>query len=131
MIGARSFSTRRSFLGSLMTAAFVSHDLLGQRTRLKLLRALPETQVSEGSLEFASSDTKLMDGFRWAKAQALAYVRESPAIGPWYEAALPGRNDLVQSMAARGAVATVDEFNQTTLYLSKSFPKEDSIRKEK
>ncbi len=92
MIGTRSFSTRRSFLGSLMTAAFLSHDLLGQRTRLKLLRALPETQASEGSLEFASSDTKLVDGFRWAKAQALAYVRESPAIGPWYEAALPGRN---------------------------------------
>jgi hypothetical protein len=39
-------------------------------------------------------------------------------------------HDLVQRMAARGAVATVDEFNQTTLYLSKSFPKEDSSRKE-
>src|ERR1700676_2236078 len=92
MIGTRSFSSRRSFLGSLMTAAFVSHDLLGQRNRLGLLRALPATQASEGSLEFASSDTKLVDGFPWAKAQALAYVLESPAIGPWYEAALPGGN---------------------------------------
>ena len=35
----------------------------------------------------------LQQSFAWAKQQALAYVRPaSGAIGPWYEAALPGRN---------------------------------------
>jgi hypothetical protein len=53
---------------------------------------LPETRLAEGALEFESSDTTLEDGFRWAKTQALAYVRDSREIGPWYEAALPGRN---------------------------------------
>jgi hypothetical protein len=32
-------------------------------------------------------------------------------------------NSLVQSMSARGAVATDDEFNQITNYLAKSFPR--------
>jgi hypothetical protein len=92
MTRTTSFCNRRSFLVSSISAAFVSYDLLGERTRLNFLRAFPEMHAREGSLEFASSDTKLVDGFHWAKAQALAYVRDSPSIGPWYEAALPGRN---------------------------------------
>jgi hypothetical protein len=92
MIGNPSFFTRRSFLSSLTSAALVSNDSLGQIARLKLFDALPETQPGEGSVEFASSDRKLVDGFHWAKTQALDYVRESPVIGPWYEGALPGRN---------------------------------------
>src|SRR5215469_8929221 len=46
----------------------------------------------EGGIEFESPDKKLSDGFRWAKAQALAYARTDGSIGPWYEASLPGRN---------------------------------------
>ena len=46
----------------------------------------------EAAIEFESSDHKLVDGFRWAKSQALAYARADGTIGPWYEAALPGRN---------------------------------------
>jgi hypothetical protein len=88
MIGTTSHPTRRGFLSSLMTAAVFSHDLPRQIAGLKMFSVSP----AMGSVEFASSDTKLVDGFRWAKAQALAYVRDSPAIGPWYEAALPGRN---------------------------------------
>lgn len=48
--------------------------------------------VPEGTIEFESSDKKLVNGFRWAKAQALAYARNDGLIGPWYEAALPGRD---------------------------------------
>ena len=92
MIGNPSFFTRRSFLSSLTSAALATNDSLGQIARLQLFDALPETQPGEGSVEFASSDRKLVDGFHWAKARALDYVRESPVIGPWYEAALPGRN---------------------------------------
>jgi hypothetical protein len=52
----------------------------------------PAQEPREGAIEFASSDAKLVDGFRWAKAQAFAYARTDGTIGPWYEAALPGRN---------------------------------------
>lgn len=44
-------------------------------------------------LAFTSSNASLQRSFKWAKEQALAYARPaSGAIGPWYEAALPGRN---------------------------------------
>jgi hypothetical protein len=46
-------------------------------------------------LEFDSSDPALVQAFRWAKAQALAYAHpESESIGAWYEAALPGRDSF-------------------------------------
>jgi hypothetical protein len=54
----------------------------------------------------------------------------SPALAASEQLSPKGWHGLVQRTAARGAVATVDEFNQNTLYLSKSFPKEDSSRKE-
>jgi hypothetical protein len=92
MIGPASFPSRRSFLSSLMTAAFFSHYSLGQITGLSLFHNSLETRSSQGAIEFESSDRKLADGFRWAKAQALAYVRDSPVVGAWYEASLPGRN---------------------------------------
>jgi hypothetical protein len=44
-------------------------------------------------VEFHSSNATLNETFRWARQQALGYVRMgSDSIGPWYEAALPGRN---------------------------------------
>ncbi len=44
-------------------------------------------------VEFHSSDSSLDEIFQWARGQALAYVApSSSSIGPWYEAALPGRN---------------------------------------
>lgn len=51
-----------------------------------------EGEPQEGAIEFESSDAKLVEGFRWAKSQALAYARTDGTIGPWYEASLPGRN---------------------------------------
>ncbi len=52
----------------------------------------PTPNPPRSALDFDSSDATLVAGFRWAKAQALAYAREDGSIGPWYEAALPGRN---------------------------------------
>jgi hypothetical protein len=98
--------TRRRFLESCIGLAFGLPMLFSQtiegyadslhRSRLGLLNLLaaeaaPE-RPREGAIEFESSDTRLVDGFRWAKAQALAYVRNTGAVGSWYEAALPGRN---------------------------------------
>jgi hypothetical protein len=49
--------------------------------------------AAASSLGFTSSVPSLVDTFEWAKHQALAYTRVAPqTIGPWYEAALPGRN---------------------------------------
>ncbi len=50
----------------------------------------PETKLSGLSLE--SSDTALNRAFEWAKEQALACAHpEGDPVGPWVEAALPGR----------------------------------------
>lgn len=44
-------------------------------------------------LVFKSSNSSLQQSFDWAKQQALAYARPASGVmGPWYEAALPGRN---------------------------------------
>ena len=54
-----------------------------------------EVKQSEGfphsSLELTSSDGALAAGFDRAKRQAMAYVFDGDAVGPWYEAAEPGR----------------------------------------
>jgi len=43
-------------------------------------------------LIFKSSDTTIENTFTWAKEMALSYVGEkTDPVGPWYEAALPGR----------------------------------------
>jgi hypothetical protein len=47
------------------------------------------TQRSE--LELRSSDARLVQSFNWAKQQAMAYVFDGDPVGPWFEAALPGR----------------------------------------
>jgi len=44
------------------------------------------------ALQFTSSDHALNEGFAWAKEQAMFYVHDSDHVGPWYEAALPGRD---------------------------------------
>ena len=45
-----------------------------------------------GTVEFDSSNGRLVDGFAWAKRQALAYVFRGDPVGDWYEAALPQRS---------------------------------------
>ena len=45
------------------------------------------------SLQFESSDKRLVQSFQWAKSQALTYAHDgTDPVGPWYEAALPGRD---------------------------------------
>jgi hypothetical protein len=87
----------RGAIGMAIAApACFSEAVTGLRDSLcSLSGALPlDAAVSpqEGVIEFESSDRKLVDGFRWAKTQALAYARTEGSIGLWYEASLPGRN---------------------------------------
>ena len=42
-------------------------------------------------LELASSDARLVEVFNWARQQAMSFVLEDDPLGPWYEAAEPGR----------------------------------------
>jgi hypothetical protein len=50
-------------------------------------------QPASSPLGFTSTNTSLQQSFEWAKKQALVYARPSAdTMGPWYEAALPGRN---------------------------------------
>jgi len=55
--------------------------------------AIAQQQASSSPLGFSSSIPALTQSFEWAKGQALEYSRAgSKTMGPWYEAALPGRN---------------------------------------
>jgi hypothetical protein len=51
----------------------------------------PKSGAPHSNLELKSSDTRLVAAFDWAKQQAMAYVFDNDPVGPWYEAALPGR----------------------------------------
>jgi len=51
--------------------------------------ALPA--VVKSGIDLVSNDQQLTNAFRWAKKQALGYVFDGDPVGPWYEAALPGR----------------------------------------
>jgi hypothetical protein len=42
-------------------------------------------------MKLTSSDHVLVSGWDWACAQALAYAADDAPVGPWIEAALPGR----------------------------------------
>jgi hypothetical protein len=55
--------------------------------------ALAQQPATQSPLEFHSSIPWLDQSFHWAKQQALQYGRPaSGSTGPWYEAALPGRD---------------------------------------
>jgi hypothetical protein len=54
--------------------------------------AQPITGQLESKLDLSSSSDKLVEVFRWARSQAMAYVfDEGDPVGPWYEAVEPGR----------------------------------------
>jgi hypothetical protein len=48
-------------------------------------------QRVHSELDCESSDPQLNGAFRWAKLEAISYVFDNDPVGPWYEAALPGR----------------------------------------
>ncbi|WP_309122354.1 hypothetical protein [Paenibacillus sp.] len=55
-------------------------------------------------LRLETEDRRLSDGFAWAKRQALSYVSDGgDPVGPWYEAALPGREAFCMRDAAHHA----------------------------
>ena len=61
-------------------------------------------EVAPGPLALASDDTRLVDAFSWAARQASAYAFEGDAVGPWFEAALPGREAFCMRDVAHQAM---------------------------
>ena len=60
---------------------------------------IPET------LDFRSSDAELVSRFQWARDHALSLVGEDDdPVGPWYEAALPGREAFCMRDVSHQAV---------------------------
>lgn len=73
-----------------------------------------------GEVKFSSSDPELKLSWEWAKKTALSYVREGDAVGPWYEAALPGRDAFcmrdVSHQAGGAAVLGLDKQSKNMLF---------------
>ncbi len=52
----------------------------------------PNAGQLESKLDLSSSSEKLVNVFRWARSQAMAYAfDEGDPVGPWYESVEPGR----------------------------------------
>jgi hypothetical protein len=79
---------RRGFLGVCVGAL---EGCFALKAQLNSGMSTGARKGVDSRIELDSSDTRLVEGFRWAKSQALAYVFTGDPVGPWYEAALPGR----------------------------------------
>ncbi|HXF09445.1 MAG TPA: hypothetical protein VN625_01585 [Desulfuromonadaceae bacterium] len=80
---------------------------------------LPMSGVALSPLEFNSSDKHFTAAFHWAKAQAMAYVFDGDPVGPWYEAAEPGREAFCMRDTAHQAMGAhalgLDRYNLNML----------------
>ena len=78
-----------------------------------------QDQPIEASVRFHSSDPELQAAWDWAKEKAISYVRQGDPVGPWYEAALPGRDAFcmrdVAHMSTGAAVLGLDAQNKNML----------------
>jgi hypothetical protein len=62
------------------------------------------TAVAPSRLEFDAADATLVKAFDWAKRQSMAFVYEDDPVGPWYEAAEPGREAFCMRDTAHQAM---------------------------
>jgi hypothetical protein len=64
----------------------------------------PGVKRTESKLSFKSSEASLVEGFNWAKQQSMSFAFENDPVGPWYEAAEPGREDFCMLGVANEAM---------------------------
>ncbi len=64
----------------------------------------PGNRRFESALTLDSSDPRLIEAFNWAKHQALEFAFDGDPVGPWYEAALPGREAFCMRDVAHQAM---------------------------
>lgn len=60
--------------------------------------------AAPSALSFESSDAALNAGFVWARNQSMAFAFEDDPVGPWYEAAEPGREAFCMRDTAHQAM---------------------------
>lgn len=65
-------------------------------------RSIATTAASPLALD--SSDAHLVEVFTWAKNQAMSFAFEGDPVGPWYEAAEPGRESFCMRDTAHQAL---------------------------
>jgi hypothetical protein len=76
--------------------------------------------AQDSRVSFKASDTTAVNTFNWAKQQALNYAFFNDPVGPWYEAAIAGREafcirDMVhQSMGAH--ILGLDNYTKNMLH---------------
>ncbi len=93
---------RRNFPVCLMLGCAAA---LGQAPLLTgVSEVQPASASSKSELAFASSDAGLLKGFEWARSQSMAYAFEGDPVGPWYEAAEPGREAFCMRDTAHQAM---------------------------
>ncbi len=87
----RNLRMRKTINGSDYLRLLLATTCLAFATTLFTLDPCAETPTVQSRLELRSSDRQLTAAFIWAKEQALSYANDGDPVGPWYEAALPGR----------------------------------------
>jgi quinoprotein glucose dehydrogenase len=117
--------------GGLIGAALAGDSLVvfsltGESTST-LTEALPKPQSSSPAVNAVASapstQTHLPSGPGHDLTVRVCSGCHSPDVAASQHLSAQEWNSLVQSMAARGAVATDDEFDEITDYLAKSFPR--------
>jgi quinoprotein glucose dehydrogenase len=106
--------------------SLVVFSLSGESTST-LTEGLPKPQSAAPALNaaapVASAQTSLPPGPGHDLTVRVCSACHSPDLAASQHLSAQEWNSLVQSMSARGAVATDDEFDQITDYLAKSFPR--------
>jgi hypothetical protein len=97
-IGSERHPPKKEIMRSLAAAA-VTLALL-----VVALPAAKQAPAFASPLALQSSDPQLVAAFEWAKAQATAYAFEGDDVGPWFEAALPGREAFCMRDVAHQAM---------------------------
>lgn len=96
-------SLKKRCLGTSRRSNFFSVACIAMSALLASGSAQSLHGGQQSKLELASSDTRLVEAFRWSKQQAMAYVFDKDPVGPWYEAALPGRRAFCMRDASHQA----------------------------
>ncbi|MCC7054369.1 MAG: hypothetical protein IT355_13965 [Gemmatimonadaceae bacterium] len=77
---------------------------LGIAFALQSAAVVAQARSFTSPLSLRSDDPRLVGAFTWARAQATAYAVDGDAVGPWFEAALPGRAAFCMRDVAHQAV---------------------------
>lgn len=84
-----------------------------------------------GKVTINSSNKELVEGFNWAKKQALEYVHSDDPVGEWYEAALPGRDAFcMRDVSHQSTGAQILGLNLHTKNMLKKFAENISESKD-